>query len=62
MPETVVLQGRSGLVNGAASALSGGIDKWLAEERARDLGGTGSPTRRPRPRWPRCGTRSRTST
>lgn len=40
-PATVVLQGRSGLVNGAARTLSGGIDTWLSEERARDLGGHG---------------------
>jgi hypothetical protein len=41
LPETVVLQGRSGLVDGAARTLSAGIDKWLTEERARDLGGHG---------------------
>ena len=41
LPDQVVLQGRSGLVTGAAAALAGGIEAWLAEERTRDLGGHG---------------------
>ncbi len=41
MPDSLVLQGRSGLVTGAAATLAGGINRWLTEERARDLGGHG---------------------
>jgi hypothetical protein len=35
----VTISGRSPLVAGAASTLSKAIDRWLAEERQRDLGG-----------------------
>jgi hypothetical protein len=41
MPESLTLSGRSGLVTGVAGTLAAGIDKWLAEERQRDLGGHG---------------------
>lgn len=40
-PDSLTLSGRSGLVTGVAGTLAAGIDKWLAEERQRDLGGHG---------------------
>jgi hypothetical protein len=39
--DTVTLQGRSVLVPGVAKTTAAGIDRWLAEERQRDLGGHG---------------------
>ncbi len=41
LPDTVVLSGRSPLVLGVAGTLSAAIDRWLTEERQRDLGGHG---------------------
>jgi hypothetical protein len=38
---TVSLQGRSVLVPGVAKTIAAGIDRWLTEERQRDLGGHG---------------------
>jgi hypothetical protein len=38
---TVTFQGRSALVPGVAKTLAAGIDRWLTEERQRDLGGHG---------------------
>jgi len=40
-PDTVVFCGRSPLVTGAAGTLANGINRWLDDERARDLGGHG---------------------
>jgi hypothetical protein len=40
-PDTRSFSGRSPLVTGAAGSLRKGIDRWLAEERQRDLGGHG---------------------
>jgi hypothetical protein len=40
-PDSLVLTGRSPLLNGAAGTLASGIDRWLTEERQRDLGGHG---------------------
>jgi hypothetical protein len=40
-PDSITLSGRSGLVTGVAGTLAAGIDKWLTEERQRDLGGHG---------------------
>lgn len=39
--DTVKLQGRSVLVPGVAKTIAAGIDRWLTEERQRDLGGHG---------------------
>ncbi len=39
--DTLTLQGRSVLVPGVAKTIAAGIDRWLAEERQRDLGGHG---------------------
>ena len=41
LPDSVTLSGRSPLVAGVARTLAAGIDRWLAEERQRDLGGHG---------------------
>jgi hypothetical protein len=40
-PDAVTLTGRSPLLTGVAGTLASGIDKWLTEERLRDLGGHG---------------------
>jgi hypothetical protein len=40
-PDPVTITGRSPLVTGAAGTLASGIDRWLTEERQRDLGGHG---------------------
>jgi hypothetical protein len=40
-PDTVTVQGRSSLVTGVAATVAAGIDRWLNEERQRDLGGHG---------------------
>jgi hypothetical protein len=40
-PDTITLTGRSPLLTGVAGTLANGIDKWLTEERQRDLGGHG---------------------
>ena len=40
-PEVVVLQGRSPLVPGSAGTVVAAIDRWLKDERARDLDGHG---------------------
>ena len=41
LPDSVAISGRSPLVAGVARTLAAGIDRWLAEERQRDLGGHG---------------------
>ena len=41
LPDTVTISGRSALVTGVARTLAAGIDRWLAEERQRDIGGHG---------------------
>jgi hypothetical protein len=41
LPDSVTISGRSALVAGVARTLAAGIDRWLAEERQRDLGGHG---------------------
>lgn len=40
-PDTITVQGRSTLVPGVAKTLAAGIDRWLTDERQRDLGGHG---------------------
>ncbi len=40
-PDTLTVQGRSSLVTGVAATVAAGIDRWLTEERQRDLGGHG---------------------
>jgi hypothetical protein len=40
-PETLSFQGRSPLVAGAAQTIAAGLDRWLTEERQRDIGGHG---------------------
>jgi hypothetical protein len=40
-PDILTLSGRSPLVSGVAGTLAAAIDRWLAEERQRDLGGHG---------------------
>ncbi len=40
-PNALVISGRSPLVTGAAGTLGAAIDRWLTEERQRDLGGHG---------------------
>jgi hypothetical protein len=40
-PDSITVQGRSTLVPGVAKTLAAGIDRWLTEERQRDLGGHG---------------------
>jgi hypothetical protein len=39
--QTITLQGRSALVPGVAKTVAAGIDRWLTEERQRDIGGHG---------------------
>lgn len=39
--ETLSLQGRSPLLAGAAQTIAAGMDRWLNEERQRDIGGHG---------------------
>ena len=41
LPDSVTISGRSALVAGVARTLAAGIDRWLTEERQRDLGGHG---------------------
>jgi hypothetical protein len=41
LPDSVTMSGRSPLVTGVAGTLAAGIDRWLTEERQRDLGGHG---------------------
>ena len=41
LPDSVTIAGRSPLVPGVARTLAAGIDRWLTEERQRDLGGHG---------------------
>ncbi|MEO6713572.1 MAG: hypothetical protein ABIM89_09115 [Mycobacteriales bacterium] len=41
LPDTVVVQGRSAVLTGAAGTIAAGVERWLTEERARDLGGHG---------------------
>jgi hypothetical protein len=41
LPDGVTIAGRSTLVAGVARTLAAGIDRWLTEERQRDLGGHG---------------------
>jgi hypothetical protein len=41
LPDSVTISGRSPLVAGVARTLAAGIDRWLTEERQRDLGGHG---------------------
>jgi hypothetical protein len=40
-PDSLVFQGRSPLAAGAAQTVAAGIDRWLNEERQRDIGGHG---------------------
>jgi hypothetical protein len=39
--ETLTFQGRSPLAAGAAGTIAAGLDRWLTEERQRDIGGHG---------------------
>jgi hypothetical protein len=41
LTDSVTFSGRSALVTGVARTLAAGIDRWLTEERQRDLGGHG---------------------